>query len=369
MTSSKVRYAVVGLGHIAQTAILPGFTHAKKNSQLVALVSGDKTKRNRLSKEYDVEYAFDYADYKRLLYSGLVDAVYISLPNNMHASFTVEALQAGVHVLCEKPLAMNVEDAKVMSQVSEITGSKLMTAYRLHFQRANLMALETARSGQLGDVRFFNSVFSMRVKEGNVRTDPIKGGGPLYDIGIYCINAVRNFFGELPEQVFAFSNKGYDQRSAEVDEMVSVIMKFTGGRMATFICSFSGQATATYDVIGTTGCLRLENAYDYFEDMDLYVSKVKGGTRTLKYKKGDQFGPEILYFSDCILNDKMPEPNATEGILDLMVIEAIQQSIKMRKPISLTTLSKEMHPNLKQAMDLPAISKPLSVHVSNPSMD
>ncbi len=138
-----MRYAVVGLGHIAQTAILPAFEHASSNSELVALVSGDKTKRNKLGKAYGVSHTFDYADYQKLLNSGMVDAVYISLPNDMHARFTIEALQAGVHVLCEKPLAMNAEDAKVMAQVSEQTGIKLMTAYRLHFSARQFESFRT----------------------------------------------------------------------------------------------------------------------------------------------------------------------------------------------------------------------------------
>lgn len=370
MARDKVRYALVGLGHIAQTAVLPGFVNAKNNSELVALVSGDEEKREKLTKKYQVEYSFDYSDYRKLLYSGLVDAVYISLPNHMHARFTIDALQAGVHVLCEKPLAMNVEDAKVMAQASEVTGSKLMTAYRLHFQRANLKALEIARSGQIGDVRFFNSIFSMRVKEGNIRTDKRRGGGPLFDVGIYCINGARSFFGELPEQVFAFANQGFDKRSIEVDEMLSVVMKFSGGRMATFIVSFSGNHQAVYDVVGTTGCLRLENAYEYYNDMTLYYNKLSAPTRTYNYKKSDQFGPEIVYFSDCILNNKTPETNATEGVLDLMVIEAIIQSVKSRKPVNLTALSKTLHPTLKQAIHRPAVdNKPVRVHIENPSMD
>lgn len=365
----KIRYAVVGLGHIAQNAVLPGFTQSKANSELVALVSGDEVKLQKLSKEYNVDYTFDYSDYRKMLYSGLIDAVYISLPNDMHARFAVEAMQAGVHVLCEKPLAMSVEDAKVMAQVSEKTGSRLMTAYRLHFQRANLKAIEIARSGQLGDVRFFNSVFSMRVKEGNVRTSRTKGGGPLYDIGIYCINAVRGFFGELPEEVFAFAHQGFDQRSKEVDEMLSVVMKFSGGRMATFICSFSGHHQAAFDVVGTTGCLRLENAYEYFDDMTLHFSRVNAAPRKYKFKKSDQFGPEIVYFSDCLINKKHPEPNATEGVLDLMVIEAIMKSVKLRKPVTLTALSKTLHPTLRQALRRPAVEKPFTIHVEAPSMD
>ncbi|MNJ91385.1 Glucose--fructose oxidoreductase precursor [compost metagenome] len=367
--SSKVRYAVVGLGHIAQVAVLPGFAQAKTNSELVALVSGDPVKLEKLSKEYGVDVTCNYSEYKKLLDSGLIDAVYISLPNHLHMQFSIQAMEAGIHVLCEKPLAMSVNDARAVAQAAERTKTKLMTAYRLHFQRANLQALEVAKTGQLGEVRFFNSIFSMRVKEGNVRTDKKRGGGPLFDIGIYCINALRNFFGELPEKVQAFSNKGFDERSKEVEEMVSVNMKFSGGRLATFICSFSGMHEARYEVIGTEGSLRLENAYEYFDDMELKVNRVHGGKRDYKFAKSDQFGPEIVYFSKCILNNQEPEANATEGILDLIVIEAILKSLKERRTVSLTPLSKQQRPSLKQAIHRPAVPKPMEVHVSNPSMD
>lgn len=368
-TTKKIRYALVGLGHIAQQAVLPGFTQAQKNSELVALVSGDPEKLKRLAKEYNVDVTCDYSEYTKLLESGLVDAVYIALPNHLHARFAVQALEAGVHVLCEKPLAMTILDARVMSKVSERTGSKLMTAYRLHFQRANLKALEIAKSGQLGEVRLFNSVFSMRVKEGNIRTDRKRGGGPIYDIGIYCINAVRNIFGELPERVQAFCHKNFDERSAEVEEMISVNMKFSGGRLATFICSFSGMHEARYEVIGTEGSLILENAYEYFDDMTLKVNRALGGKHEYNFGKSDQFGPEIVYFSECILNDEQPEPNATEGILDLIVIEAVLTSLKERRTVHLTPLSKDKRPHLDQAIHRPAVPDPIKVHVDNPSMD
>lgn len=365
----KIRYALVGLGHIAQNAVLPGFMNATTNSELVALVSGDPVKLRKLAHEYDIEHTFLYSEYRKLLYSGFIDAVYISLPNHLHARYAIEAMRAGVHVLCEKPLAMKVEDAHVMNEISEETNCKLMTAYRLHFQKANLRALQVVQSGQLGDVRIFNSLFSMRIKKGNVRTDKRRGGGPLYDIGIYCINAVRNIFGELPEQVFAFANSGFDARSAEVEEMISVSMKFSGGRLGNFVCSFSADSRADYEVLGTLGSLRLQGAYEYFGEMELRVNRVRGGEKVMNFAKSDQFGPEIVYFSDCIQNDRTPETNATEGILDLMVIEAIQQSLKTKQPVSLTALFKSVHPSIRQAIRRPAVPKPLEVHVASPSQD
>src|SRR6185436_5302980 len=198
----KVRYAVVGLGHIAQSAVLPGFENAKSNSQLVALVSGDRAKQGRLGKRYQVE-SYTYKDYDSLLKSGKIDAVYIALPNSMHREFAVRAARAGIHVLCEKPLAPTEADCRAIIQSCERNKVKLMTAYRLHFEPANLEAIQILRSGAIGEPRIFGSLFSFQVASGNIRLKSRDGGGTLYDIGTYCINAARYLFGEEPLEAWA----------------------------------------------------------------------------------------------------------------------------------------------------------------------
>src|ERR1700754_1201100 len=119
-----VRYAVVGLGHIAQVAVLPAFAHARRNSRVTALVSGDPTKLRALSKKYKVEGTFSYDDYDACLEQ--VDAVYIALPNSMHAEYTVRAAEAGVHVLCEKPMAGTAEECTAMIDACRKHRVKLM---------------------------------------------------------------------------------------------------------------------------------------------------------------------------------------------------------------------------------------------------
>ncbi len=133
----------------------------------------------------------------------------------------------------------------------------------------------------------------MRVKEGNIRTDKQKGGGPLFDIGIYCINATRSFFNGIARTSFLPLPIKVSISVQKMDEMLSVVMKFSGGRMATFIASFSGFHQASYDVIGTTGCLRLENAYEYLDDMELHFSKVRSTTRKYKFKKATSSGQRL----------------------------------------------------------------------------
>ena len=140
---------------------------------------------------------------------------------------------------------------------------KLMIAYRLHFEKSNLKAIQLAQSGKLGELRIFSSVFTMQVKEGNSRLQSALGGGTLYDIGIYCINAARYLFQDEPLKVFANRASSDDVRFSEVEEMVSANLVFPQERLATFVCSFGASDVSTYQIVGTRGDLVVNNAYEY----------------------------------------------------------------------------------------------------------
>jgi glucose-fructose oxidoreductase len=170
--SRKIRYAVVGLGHIAQVAVLPSFAHARANSELVALVSDDPQKLKILGRRYHVDHLFSYREYGDCLRSGIVDAVYIALPNHLHSRYSIRAAQAGIHVLCEKPMAVTERECLAMICAAERADIKLMIAYQLHFEESNMMAVKILRSAKLGKPRFFTSSFSMQVRPDNIR--PIK---------------------------------------------------------------------------------------------------------------------------------------------------------------------------------------------------
>ena len=167
--ADPVRFAVIGQGHFAQSAILPAFANARA-CELTALFSDDATKLRALKKKYDVEYALPYDQLSEFLASGAVDAVYIAVPNDLHAAFAESAAGAGVHVLCEKPIAASSAQAERMIAACERGGVKLMIAYRLHFEAANLSAMELVRSGKIGEPRFFSAIFSQQVTPDNTRT-------------------------------------------------------------------------------------------------------------------------------------------------------------------------------------------------------
>ena len=354
----KIRYAVVGLGHIAQVAVLPAFAHARSNSQLTALVSDDPQKLKSLGRRYRVDQLFSYDEYGDCLRSGFVDAVYIALPNHLHAKYTIAAAKAGIHILCEKPMAVTEKECWAMIGAAEIAGVKLMIAYRLHFEDANMTAVKLLRSGKLGDPRFFVSSFSMQVRPDNIRTDKEKGGGTLYDIGIYCINAARYLFGAEPMEVFAFSSASKkDERFKEIDEMTSAILRFPDGRLAEFTSSFGAADVASYRVVGTKGDLRLDKAYEYVYPIDLHVT-IKGKTRKQTFRKRDQFAPELEYFSNCILNDLTPEPSGREGVADVRIIEAIYRSANRNRAVKIAPLQQTQRPTMRQTKQKPAVDKP-----------
>jgi predicted dehydrogenase len=360
----SIRYAVIGLGHIAQAAVLPAFKHAKRNSTLAALVSSEPKKLKQLSRRYAVPRTCGYDGVDELFASGEIDAVYIALPNDMHKEYTIRAARAGLHVLCEKPMAVTASECEEMIRATGDANVKLMIAYRLHFERANLEVAKFARTGKLGDLRFFSSDFAMQVSDDNIRLAPAdKGGGPLYDIGIYCINAARYCLAQDPVEVWATATRSNDRRFREVDETVAATLRFKDERLATFTCSFGAADRSVYSITGTKGSVTLDPAYEYAAGL-AYRMTVGGRERKKKLAKSDQFAPELLYFSNCILEDREPEPSGEEGLADVQIIEAMLQSIASGRPVRLELRQRKRRPTLRQEVRSPAVpSEPKLVDV------
>lgn len=350
----SIRYAVIGLGHIAQAAVLPAFRHAARNSVLAGIVSGNARKRQQLGKRYRVAHVCDYDEIDELFESGEIDAVYIALPNDMHAEYTIRAAHAGLHVLCEKPMAVTAQECAAMIRATDRAGVKLMIAYRLHFERANLEVARLASSGKLGDLRFFSSDFAMQVAPDNIRLKDARGGGPLYDIGIYCINAARYCFGADPVKVWAHATRSGDRRFREVNETVCATMLFPDERLASFTCSFGAADRSTYTITGTRGSVTVDPAYEYAEGLR-YQARIGDRKQTKRFAKSDQFAPELLYFSDCILNDRTPEPSGHEGLIDVRIIEAMHRSIASGRAVPVRAAPRKRRPTLRQEIRRPAV--------------
>jgi predicted dehydrogenase len=368
MPKRLIRYAVVGCGHIAQAAVLPAFGNARRNSRLAAIVSGDPLKRDELAKKYQIDRACSYTEYDALLKSGDIDAVYIALPNSLHAEYAERAARAGVHVLCEKPMAVTEAECELMARSARENRVKLMVAYRLHFERANLEAIEIARSGRIGEPRLFASTFTMQVVPDNIRVKRSLGGGVLYDIGIYCINAARYLFRAEPLEAFAYTASNGEKRFREVEEMTSAVLRFPGGRLASFTCSFGAADVAAYQVVGTKGDVRVDPAYEYASGLES-VTTVEGKKRPRAFAKRDQFAPELLHFSDCVLSGRDPQPGGREGLADVRIIEALYRSARTGRPVKLRAFDAPPRPTLAKEERRPAVRKPKLVRAQSASGD
>lgn len=362
----RIRYAVVGAGNIAQVAVLPAFVHTHENSELAAIVSNDPLKRAALGKRYRVATG-SYDELETLIERERIEALYLALPNQLHRSFTERAVRTKVHVLCEKPMAMRSEDCVAMIDACEAADLRLMIAYRLHFDEANLRAIAIVRAGRIGEPRYFSAEFSQQVRPGNIRTRAATGGGALFDLGIYCVNAARFLFQAEPITVLGQQATSMtDERFGAVDEMTTGVLRFPGTRFAQFTASQGAADMDSLRIVGTEGELRLEPAFGYASDPLLSV-KVAGKTEQKRFRVGDQFGPEILYFSDCILRRVRPEPSGMEGLADVRVLEAIARSARTGARVSLDPFDPGARPGLSQRIRKPAVPAPPLVRAPSPS--
>jgi predicted dehydrogenase len=362
----RVRYAVVGLGNIAQIAVLPAFAHAEDNSELVALVSSDAEKLAALREKWGVAHGGGYDEMEKVLRAARADAVYIALPNSLHREFTERAARQGMHVLCEKPMAMSVEDCEAMIEVCDENDVRLMIAYRLHFEEANLKAIEIAQRGDLGELRFFDSVFSQEVRPGDIRTRGDVGGGALFDMGVYCVNAARYLFRDEPIEVLGVQVRYQDPRFTDVDASTTAIVRFPGDRVAQIACSQGAASVDSYRVVGTKGDLRVEPAFTYYGEIEHFLT-IDEKTKHEKFAKRDQFAPELIHFSNCVLEETDPEPSGYEGLADVRVMQAIAESARAGVPVKLGTFARTRHPDLAQEISKPPVKKQKPVRAPSPS--
>jgi len=359
----KVRYGVVGLGWISQAAFMPGVAHTG-NSEMTALVTGDEKKAQALGKQYGITNTYHYDAYKSLLASGEVDAIYLALPNFQHREFAVPALEAGVHVLLEKPMATSEEDCRAIEQAAARSGAKLMVAYRLHFEPATLEALRLIRGGTLGDVRVFTSTFCQPVAATNHRARYGFWAGPVADMGPYPINAARMVFGAEPIEVQAWGARK-SGLSYNFHDLVAVTLRFPGERLAQFTVGYGLNHLDEWAAVGEKGAIEMEPGFGFPGPLGFTLTEGKSETRR-SFPKVDQFGGETQYFSDCILKGEHPEPDGEEGRLDVRVIAAVERALTTGRSVPLDPVERHRRPELAQRHELPVPHQPSLVRAAEP---
>jgi predicted dehydrogenase len=323
----KIGYCMVGLGRISLGHFMPG-CRVSQMSQVTALVSGHRDKAEKYAAQYNIPASniYNYENYDQIAQNPAIDAVYIALPNSMHAEYTIRAAKAGKHVFCEKPMATSVKDSQAMIDACRTANKKLMIAYRCQYEPTNLRAIELIRSGKLGKIQAIESANGFYETLGEWRLNgKLAGGGPLMDVGVYSLNASRFLTGEEPVDFHAYSCViDKDGRFNDVEENLSWTMRFPSGVLASCNTTYGANMPGFVRVHGSNGLLHLEPAFGY-EGIRLQA-QIKGEPpidETTPAKDPAQFTREGDYFSDCILQGKEPKTNGEEGLRDMQYIERI----------------------------------------------
>ncbi len=335
----QIGYAVVGLGEIARRAVLPAFARVTDNSRLVAVISGDRAKAQTIAQQLRVT-GYHYDQLRQCLQRNDVNAVYIALPNSMHCDYGVEAARAGVHVLCEKPMAITADECRRMLRTCQTNRVKLMIAYRLHFHPAHRRVLELVCDGAIGIPKSFSSDVTTRVGSPNdIRLQRRLGGGTVYDLGVSCINSARTLFGAEPAQVMAMTARTTRRYGGDVDESAVALIRFPDERLAHFHSSFGEDPRGEFTMFGEEGYVRLINAYA--DDAPMTLERVKHGrVEEERFEPIDPVAATIDYFSDRVLQDLPPEPSGYEGLQDIRIVEAIYRSARDGRPVTLPLMAR-----------------------------
>ena len=333
----KLGWAIVGLGNLAINQILPAFAKCEK-SKVVALVSGHPDKANKLALRYGVapKNIYNYQNYDSIQDNPEVDIIYIVLPNGMHAEYTIRGLQAGKHVLSEKPMANTPADCQNMIDAARKADRKLMVAYRCRYEPYNQEAIRMARQQDLGPVKVIVADHGFNIGDPTQwrLNRALAGGGSLMDIGIYSLQAARYISGEEPVEINAmmYSTPG-DARFKEVEETINFQLRFPSGVLANCTSSYGCSGQNRYRAVATKGWFELEPATIYSGlRMRVHHDNITE-ERVLPVR--DHFALEMDHLSGCVMENKEPLTPGEEGLRDLTIMTGIYEAARTGKTVKL----------------------------------
>src|SRR6185437_10035278 len=327
--NKPVGYAAVGLGRISDI-----FMRACANSQtakITALVTGHPdTKGAKYSAMYGIPKTsiYTYETFDRIRENPDIDAIYVGLPNSMHHEYTVRGAQAGKHVLCEKPMAISSAECRKMIDACRQAKVKLMIGYRVQFEPMWNQAIGIIQSGRLGQLQSFQGGFFGQQPASAWRlTKALGGGGPLLDLGIYPLNAIRHITGEEPTNFTAVTaTRERSGRFSEVEQSMEWTMKMPSGIIASCGCSYGQRGPSFLAINGESGYLVMEPGFNY-EGLRLHGEADRKPIEQVSTERHPyQFKIEAEHFADCIRNNKEPATPGEEGLKDMLAIEGIYQA-------------------------------------------
>ena len=324
-----IGWCVIALGRISMGHFMPG-VKMSQSGKIVALVSGHRDKAEKQAAIYGVSpnAIYNYENMDAIGDNTEIEAVYIALPNSMHAEYTIRSAKAGKHVLCEKPMCTSVADAKAMIDACKAANRKLMIAYRCQYDPLHLKATQMIRSGQLGQIQAIESAFGFNIGPDWRLDRKLAGGGPLMDVGIYCLNASRYLTGEEPHEIKANSSIiDHDGRFDMVEENVSWTMKLPSGIVAACNTTYGSNMAGYFRVYGAKGVIEMQNAFSY---EGLCLTGQIGRDQKFDEPSLDrdplQFTREADHFAGCIWKNKNPNTPGEEGLRDMELMSEIYQA-------------------------------------------
>ena len=331
---SELRWGILSTANIARTKVIPGMRRAAR-SRIVAIASRDLEQAQAAAADADIPVAHD--SYEALLADPEVDAVYIPLPNHLHAEWTIAAVRAGKHVLCEKPLALTSADAERMVAAAEASGMTLMEAFMYRLHPSWVAVRDLVASGRIGRLIAVQSWFSyFNDDPANIRNIREYGGGALYDIGCYSINLSRLLFGGEPTEV-----QGWIRRdpASGVDVLTSGELAFGEG-LSTFTCSTRAEDDQRVHIYGTQGRISIEIPFNIPPDRPTHVTVASGGDppvnpaiERLTFETADPYTVEIEQFAAAAL-DGLPAPvPPADAVANLRVIERLVEADARRSSV------------------------------------
>jgi D-xylose 1-dehydrogenase (NADP+, D-xylono-1,5-lactone-forming) len=330
-TAQKIRWGILGCARIAKRGLIPGIA-ASKSGVLHALASRDEAVSRLWAEEYGFSKA--YGSYRDLLADAEIDAVYIPLPNELHKPWALAAADAGKHILCEKPLALDAREADAMAEACRKRGVILMEAFMWRHQPRTLAILQTLRQGELGELRLIRSSFSFPIAPGDWRLDPSRGGGALWDVGCYGVNAARLFTAEEPSRFRTLARRG----PSGVDLSLTAILEFPSGVLALVDCSFEQPFRCCYELVGTRGMIEVPLAYlpPTGSKPAATISKIDGGasadsrpqeSTVLKFKRADQYAAMVDLFASSVSAGTLLEPGE-DGLAQMLALERVNSAAR-----------------------------------------
>ncbi|WP_121823469.1 Gfo/Idh/MocA family protein [Halostella salina] len=324
-----MNFGVLSTAHIARTAFIPALDDT--DHDVVAVASRDGDRAADAAADHGIPRS--YASYEALLEDKDVDAVYNPLPNALHAEWTKRAADAGLHVLCEKPLGVDAAEARAMGEYCDDRGVTLMEAFMYRYNPRTERAIEIVET-ELGEVRSVQSRFSFRMGDtpDDIRLSPDLAGGSLMDVGCYAIHATRQFLGE-PDRVLGTTN---DARGVGVETEAAATLAYDDGATAQVSSGFETPESQYYRVETTDGWLEVPDAFNTSGVSTPTLSyEVDGRTVTETFDPVDQYALEADHFADCVAEGRTPLTDAADAAATLAVIDAIRESAATDAPVAL----------------------------------